>query len=141
MLYYNRKRLKPIKGNTDLSNSKYDDADGLEIIDKVLRTGVEKRKVSKKKVAEASQKIVTEYSVFVNHTPSRGLLNVHIEKDFKTTWSMRVFAFEVNNKEEADKLSQWLVSKEIKNEILKMFELKKAYTITKEMFEKLPWYE
>lgn len=141
ILYPNRKRLTPIKGNTDLSDSKYDDDNGLEIIDKVLRSGVEKRKVLRKKVLDASQKILTNYSVFVNHTPSKGILNVHIEKNFKTTWTMRVFAFEVNTKEEADKLARWLTSEEIKNEILKMFELKKAYTVTKEMLGKLPWYE
>ena len=141
IIYPNRKRLKPIKGNTDLSNSKYDDDDGLEIIDKVKRSGVEKRKVKKKKVLDASQKIYTPYSVFVNHTPSKGILNVHIEKDFKTTWTMRVFAFEVDTKDEADKLSNWLTSKEIQNEINKMFTLKNAYTVTKEMLEKLPWYE
>jgi len=136
-----RKRLNPIKGNTDLSDSQYDDKSGEEIIDKVLRTGVEKRKVLRKKVLDASQKILTKYAVFVNHTPSKGLLNVHIEKDFKTTWTMRVFAFEVDTKDQADKLAQWITSEEIKNEILKMFELKKAYTVTKEMLGKLPWYE
>ena len=139
--YPDRKRLKPIKGNTDLSNSLYNDPLGVEIIDKVLRSGVEKRKVKRKKVLDASQKIYTPYSVFVNHTPSQGCFNVHIEQDFKTTWTMRVFAFEVNTKEEADKLSNWLTSKEIQNEIKKMFTLKKAYTVTKEMLEKLPWYE
>ena len=54
---------------------------------------------------------------------------------------MRVFAFEVDTKDQADKLAQWITSEEIKNEILKMFELKKAYTVTKEMLGKLPWYE
>jgi len=141
IIYPNRKRLTPIKGNTDLSNAQFDDNNGVEIIDKVLRTGVEKRKVLRKKVLDASQKILTKYAVFVNHTPSKGLLNVHIEKDFKTTWTMRVFAFEVDTKDQADKLAQWITSEEIKNEILKMFELKKAYTVTKEMLGKLPWYE
>jgi hypothetical protein len=136
-----RKRLLPIKGNTDLSNAKYDDGHGEEIIDKVLRSGVEKRKVSVAKIKSASQKIKSEYAVFINHTPSKGLLNVHIEKDFKTTWTMRVFAFEVDSKEEANKLAVWLRSKEIQAEILKMFELKNAYTVTKEMLGKLPWYE
>jgi len=141
IIYPNRKRLTPIKGNGDLSNAKFDDTNGVEIIDKVLRTGVEKRKVLRKKVLGASQKILTKYAVFVNHTPSLGLFNVHIEKDFKTSWTMRVFAFEVDTKKQADKLAQWLTSKEIKNEILKIFELKKAYTVTKEMLGKLPWYE
>jgi hypothetical protein len=79
--------------------------------------------------------------VFVNHTPSKGLLNVHIEKDFSTTWTMRVFAFEVDTRDQAEKLAQWLQSIEIQNEITKMFELKNAYTVTKEMLGKLPWYE
>jgi hypothetical protein len=136
-----RKRLIPIKGNTDLSNAKYDDEHGEEIIDKVLRSGVEKRKVSVAKIKSAAQKIKSKYAVFINHTPSKGLLNVHIEKDFKTTWTMRVFAFEVDSKEEANKLAVWLRSKEIQAEILKMFELKNAYTVTKEMLGKLPWYE
>lgn len=141
LIYPKRKRLTPIKGNTDLSNARYDDINGVEIIDKVLRSGVEKRKVLVEKVNSASQKIRSEYAVFVNHTPSKGLLNVHIENDFKTTWTMRVFAFEVNSKEEATKLADWLKSAEIQTEILKMFELKNAYTVTKEMLGKLPWYE
>lgn len=141
LAYSNRKRLNPIKGNTDLSNSCYDDELGEEIIDKVLRSGVEKRKVSIKKIKSASQKIRSKYAVFVNHTPSKGLLNVHIEEDFKTTWTMRVFAFEADSKEESKKLANWLQSKEIQTEILKMFELKNAYTVTKEMLGKLPWYE
>lgn len=141
LAYSDRKRLNPIKGNTDLSNAQYNDEFGVEIIDKVLRSGVEKRKVSADKIKNASQKINSEYAVFINHTPSKGLLNVHIEKDFKTTWTMRVFAFEVDNKEEADKLANWLQSKEIQTEILKMFDLKNAYTVTKEMLGKLPWYE
>lgn len=142
LLYPQRKRLQPIKGNTQLSNAKYDDPNGEEIIDKVLRTGVFKKTVLSSEVKKASQKIKTPYAVFVNHTPSKGLLNVHVEENFKTTWSMRVFAFEVNKKEEADKLCSWLQSKEIQEEILKMFRLKNdAYTVTKEMLGKLPWYE
>jgi len=141
LAYSNRKRLNPIKGNTDLSNSCYDDELGEEIIDKVLRSGVEKRKVSIKKIKSASQKIRSKYAVFVNHTPSKGLLNVHIEEDFKTTWTMRVFAFEADTKDEANKLATWLQSKEIQTEINKMFDLKNAYTVTKEMLGKLPWYE
>lgn len=141
LVYPNRKRLTPIKGNTDLSNARYDDENGEEIIDKVLRSGVEKRKVSIEKIKSASQKIRSKYAVFVNHTPSKGLLNVHIEEDFKTTWTMRVFAFEADTKDEANKLASWLQSKEIQTEINKMFELKNAYTVTKEMLGKLPWYE
>lgn len=141
LVYPNRKRLNPIKGNTDLSNARYDDENGEEIIDKVLRSGVEKRKVSIDKIKSASQKIKSKYAVFVNHTPSKGLLNVHIEEDFKTTWTMRVFAFETDTKDEANKLAMWLQSKEIQTEINKMFDLKNAYTVTKEMLGKLPWYE
>lgn len=141
LIYPKRKRLAPIKGNTDLSNAQYDDASGVEIIDKVLRSGVEKRKVLVEKVNSATQKIRSEYAVFVNHTPSKGLLNVHIEKDFKTTWTMRVFAFEADSNGEAIKLANWLQSDEIQTEILKMFDLKNAYTVTKEMLGKLPWYE
>jgi hypothetical protein len=142
LLYTNRKRLLPLKGNTALSNAKYDDDNGVEIIDKVLRTGVSKRKVLSSEIEKSSQKIKTPYAVFVNHTPSKGLLNVHIEKDFKTTWTMRVFAFEVDTIEEAENLAKWLQSNIIKNEILKMFKLKNdAYTVTKEMLGKLPWYE
>jgi hypothetical protein len=142
LLYPQRKRLQPIKGNTQLSNAKYDDLNGEEIVDKILRTGVFKRKVLSSEVKKASQKIKTPYVVFVNHTPSKGLLNIHIEENFKTTWSMRVFAFEVDKKEEVEKLCNWLKSKEIQDEILKMFKLKNdAYTVTKEMLGKLPWYE
>ena len=142
LLYADRKRLLPLKGNTSLSNAKCDDDNGVEIIDKVLRTGVSKRKVLSTEVEKSSQKIKTPYAVFVNHTPSKGLLNVHIEKDFKTTWTMRVFAFEVDTIEEAENLAKWLQSNIIKNEILKMFKLKNdAYTVTKEMLGKLPWYE
>jgi len=141
LAYPGRKRLNPIKGNTDLSNAQFDDDSGEDIIDKVLRSGVEKRKVSAEKIKAASQKIRSNYAVFVNHTPSKGLLNVHIEEDFKTTWTMRVFAFEVDTKDEANKLADWLRSEEIQAEILKMFELKNAYTVTKEMLGKLPWYE
>ncbi len=141
LVYPNRKRLNPIKGNTDLSNARYDDENGEEIIDKVLRSGVEKRKVSVEKIKSASQKIRSKYAVFINHTPSKGLLNVHIEEDFKTTWTMRVFAFEADTKDKANKLATWLQSKEIQTEINKMFDLKNAYTVTKEMLGKLPWYE
>jgi len=141
LVHPSRKRLNPIKGNTDLSNTCYDDENGEEIIDKVLRSGVEKRKVSIEKIKSASQKIRSKYAVFVNHTPSKGLLNVHIEEDFKTTWTMRVFAFEADTKDEANKLAAWLQSKEIQTEINKMFDLKNAYTVTKEMLGKLPWYE
>lgn len=142
VLHTNRNRLQPIKGNTQLSDAKYDDVNGVEIIDKVLRTGVSKRKVSPSEVKKSSQKIKTPYAVFVNHTPSKGLFNVHIEKNFKTTWTMRVFAFEVNSKKEAENLANWLQSDTIKKEILKMFKLKNnAYTVTKEMLSKLPWYE
>ena len=54
---------------------------------------------------------------------------------------MSVFAYEVDSKDEAEKLADWLQSDIIREEVNKMFALKGAYTITLDMLRKLPWYE
>ena len=136
-----RQRLAPIKGNTKVSNAKEADT-GILIIDKIYRGDkIIYRKVDKKIVDSAPQKINTNYAVFTNHTPSKGLFNVAILMNPTTTWSMSVFAYEVNTKEEAEKLKKWLQSKFIVNEINKMMAAKNTYAVTLEMIRKLPFYE
>ncbi len=92
LIYPERKRLTPIKGNTAVSDNKTTDTNGIAIIDKVLRTGEDERIVQKNLVNKAPQKIKTKFAVFTNHTPSKGKFNVCIKENFKSTWSMSVFA-------------------------------------------------
>lgn len=136
-----RKRLNPIKGNTSVSDNTTTNEDGISIIDKVLQTGPVERKVTEQLVKNAPQKIKTKFAVFTNHTPSRGKFNVCIKENFKSTWTMSVFAYEVDTNEEAEKLAEWLQSETIQSEVNKMFELKQTYAVTLEMIRKLPWYE
>jgi hypothetical protein len=140
-IYPSRKRLDPIKGNTAVSNNKKTAIEGINILDKVLASGPVYRMVESTIAESAPQKIQTKYSVFTNHTPSLGKFNVHIEENFKSTWSMSVFAYEVNSKDEAEKLKSWIESEEIINEINKMLALKDTYAVTLEMLRRLPWYE
>lgn len=141
IIYPDRKRLTPIKGNTSVSDNKTTDTNGIAIIDKVLRTGEVERTVQKDLVNNAPQKIKTKFAVFTNHTPSKGKFNVCIKENFKSTWSMSVFAYEVDTKEEAEKLAEWLQSETIQTEVNKLFGLKQTYAVTLEMLGKLPWYE
>jgi hypothetical protein len=140
-IYPSRNRLNPIKGNTAVSNNKKTSITGIEILDKVLASGPVYRIVDHVIVVSAPQKSKTKYTVFTNHTPSLGKFNVHIEENFESTWSMSVFAYEVNSKKEAKKLKEWLESDEITTEVRKMLSLKDTYAVTLEMLRKLPWYE
>lgn len=140
-IFANRKRLNPIKGNTAVSDNTTTDENGISIIDKVLQTGPVERKVKEQIVKNAPQRIKTNFAVFTNHTPSQGKFNVCIKENFNSTWSMSVFAYEVDSKDEAEKLADWLKSDIIREEVNKMFALKNTYAVTLEMLRKLPWYE
>lgn len=135
-----RKRLIPIKGNTAVSNIKVD-ASGVSIIDKVYRNDeVVYRMVDAKLVASAKQKLTKKYGVFTNHTPSLGKFNVAIVENHQTTWSMSVFAYEVDTLDEANKLKEWLQSEFIIAEVNELLALKNSYAVTLEMLKLLPYY-
>lgn len=139
-----RKRLDPVKGNTDVSDNKNTDENGIEILDKVYSKGeAQYRKVNADVVKKAPQKTSSKFTVFHNHTPSNGKLNVCMIEDFNSnsTWSMSVFAYYLDSREEANKLKEWLESDIITQEIIKMQNLKNTYGVSLTMLRKLPWYE
>ena len=140
-LFPNRKRLNPILGNTESSDNKKTDNNGIHIIDKVNQNGEVTRKVSGDIVERAPQKVKTQFVVFTNRHPSRGNFNIIIKENYQSTWSLSVLAYEVDTKVEAEKLANWLKSDTIKEEVNKMLKLKKTYAVTLEMLKKLPWYE
>jgi len=142
IIFPDRKRLNPSLGNTALSDNSTTVDDGVMFIDKIYGGGVPiKRMVSDQLVKKAKQKISSKYAVFTNRTPSLGKFNVHIEKDYTSTWSLSVMAYEVETKKEATMLAEWLQSDIIVAEMQKMLLLKNTYSSSLEMIQRLPWYE
>ena len=142
LLYPNRKRLEPIKGDTDIAIGD-DVPNGVTTIFKVHKNdNVLYRNVEKYKVDKSSKKSDANFLVIVNHTPSKGKFNCVVLPNTGLCWSMWTFAFECETQEEANKLKTWLQSDKIVEEIQKMLQAKNnQHTISKELIKRLPWYE
>ena len=142
LLYPERKRLCPIKGDTDIAMGD-DVPNGVETIFKVHKGDtVLYKKVEQYKVDKTSKKSTANFLVLVNHTPSKGRFNCAVLPNTGLSWSMWTFAFECDTLEEANKLKEWLQSETIVNEISKMLTAKNnQHTISKALIERLPYYE
>jgi hypothetical protein len=141
-IYTKRKRLTPTLGNTPVGFTKNYDNNGKEAVVKVLQGGPDIRKIKTDVVNRAKQKTTKPYVVFHNNAPSIGKFNVYVhETKDEITWSQHVFAYQFENKEDANKLATWLKSDIITKETKKMLDIKKKHTISLEMLRKLPWYE
>jgi len=142
LLYPNRKRLVPIKGDTDIAIGE-DVAGGVDIIFKVHKGDtVRYKKVEQYKINKTTKKSTANFLVLVNHTPSKGRFNCAILPNIGQSWSMWTFAFECDTIESATKLKDWLQSETIVNEISKMLKARNnQHTISKALIEKLPTYE
>lgn len=142
LLYPERSRLKPIKGDTDIAQGNEVD-NGVTTIFKVHKEDtVLYKKVEPYKVQKSSKKSNANYLVIVNHTPSRGRFNCAVLPNKGMCWSMWTFAFECDTLDEANKLKTWLQSDEIVNYISLMLKARNnQHTISKELIERLPHYE
>lgn len=142
LLYPNRKRLVPIKGDTDIAIGE-DVTGGVDIIFKVHKGDtVRYKKVEQYKINKTTKKSTANFLVLVNHTPSKGRFNCAILPNIGQSWSMWTFAFECDTIESAIKLKDWLQSETIVNEISKMLKARNnQHTISKALIEKLPTYE
>jgi hypothetical protein len=143
LIFKDRKRIKVIKGSNNIETAD-EVLVGKQAVSRVLKGNNIVYKTVDTKVAEKfnkSKKLNSEWIVFVNHTPSRGLFNCAYIKNDNNPWSMNVIAIEAESEDSAQKLQKWLTSEIIQNEINKMFELKNVYTVSKEILENLPWYE
>ena len=141
-MYPNRKRLVPIKGDTDIAIGE-DVTGGVDIIFKVHKGDtVRYKKVEQYKINKTTKKSTANFLVLVNHTPSKGRFNCAILPNIGQSWSMWTFAFECDTIESATKLKDWLQSETIVNEISKMLKARNnQHTISKALIEKLPTYE
>lgn len=141
LLYPERPRLQPIKGDTDTAIGA-EVPNGVDTIFKVHKNDtVLYKKVDPKKVSKSSKKSSAPYLVIVNHTPSLGKFNCAIIPNNGLTWSMWTFAFECQSQEEATKLKNWIKSDEIVAEVKKMLTARNnQHTISKAMIERLPTY-
>jgi hypothetical protein len=142
LLYPDRARLCPIKGDTDIAIGD-DVPNGVDVINKVHKGDtVLYKKVEQSKIDKSSKKSTANFLVLVNHTPSKGRFNCAVLPNTGQCWSMWTFAFECDTIEEANKLKAWLQSDIIVNEISKMLTARnKQHTISKALIEKLPTYE
>jgi hypothetical protein len=142
LLYPDRKRLSPIKGDTDIAMGD-DVPNGVKTIFKVHRGDtVRYKNVEQYKVNKSTKKSSANFLVLVNHTPSKGRFNCAILPNTGLCWSMWTFAFECNTIEQANNLKKWLQSDIIVNEISKMLKARNnQHTISKALIEKLPYYE
>jgi hypothetical protein len=142
LLYPERKRLEPIKGDTDIAQGD-DDPNGVNTIFKVHKEDtVLYRKVEPYKVEKSYKKSNANYIVVVNHTPSKGRFNCAVLPNKGLCWSMWTFAFECDTLEEANKLKEWLQSDEIVEHISLMLRARNnQHTISKALIARLPFYE
>jgi hypothetical protein len=142
LLFNDRPRLMPIKGDTDIAIGD-EVPDGVDVIFKVHKNDtVIYKKVDQYKIDKSSKKSTAPYLVIVNHTPSKGKFNCVILPNTGLCWSMWTFAFEVQSKAEGIKLKNWLTSPTIVNEINNMLVARNnQHTISKAMIERLPMYE
>lgn len=153
LLLPNRKRISVIKGDVTVENAVKIESDGVNAINKVSKGDIIKYKhISKTYAHKLKKKIIFKthpstvktskpWIVYVNHTPSKGVFNCNYIKNTNQPWSMCVIAIPVDSESSAKRLKEWLQSTVIINEINKMFMLKDVYTISKEMLERLPYYE
>jgi hypothetical protein len=146
LLYPKRPRLKSIRGDTKCSTVNFT---GESVEEGEVITGIYKgdiigtRNIPKSVIRKSNKWSSRPYLVCVNHTPSRGRFNCAVIKNENMTWSLSVYVFEVDTEEEGNKLKEWLQSKEIISEVNRMFSAKgdNFYTISKEMVDRLPYYE
>lgn len=146
LLYPKRPRLKSIRGDTKCSTVNFT---GESVEEDEVITGVYKgdiigtRNIPKSVIRKSNKWSSRPYLVCVNHTPSRGRFNCAVIKNENMTWSLSVYVFEVDTEEEGNKLKEWLQSKKIISEVNRMFSAKgdNFYTISKEMVDRLPYYE
>lgn len=146
LLYPKRPRLKSIRGDTKCSTVNFT---GESVEEDEVITGIYKgdiigtRNIPKSVIRKSNKWSSRPYLVCVNHTPSRGRFNCTVIKNENMTWSLSVYVFEVDTEEEGNKLKEWLQSKEIISEVNRMFSAKgdNFYTISKEMVDRLPYYE
>jgi predicted RNA methylase len=141
LLFVDRPRLKPIKGDTDIAMGD-EVPNGVDVIFKVHKNDtIVYKKVDQYKVDKSSKKSKSPYLVIVNHTPSKGKFNCVVLPNTGLCWSMWTFAFEVKSKAEGVKLKKWLTSPTIVEEINKMLVARNnQHTISKAMIERLPTY-
>lgn len=143
LLYPNRKRLNPIKGDGNVAMAPTISS-GIKTVQKIHREDkIVYRTISKKIADRSNMRSTAKYLVFVNHTPSAGRFNCAILKNNKNlTWSQWVFAFEANSLAEAKRLKSWLISGKIIDEINRMRSVKNnTHTVSKKMLARLPYYK
>lgn len=139
-----RKRLSPRRGVGGFSRKSNQDPNGINVMLSIYRGNkIQWVKVNKELVNKVKTSLVSSapYFVLVAENPSRGLFNTSIVKNDGTKWGSGIFGLDVNSKKEAEKLEQWLVSKEMQEEVQRMLTLKNTHTFSGPMMEKLPWYE
>jgi hypothetical protein len=142
-IFPKRKRLSVFKGSLAIESAEHV-KNGLPSIDKVQRGNnliIKNVDPNLVKIANKNRKVSSPWLVFVNHTPSKGLFNCAYIENKGQPWSMCVIAIEADSEKDAISLQNWLTSETIQKEIKTMFDLKKVYTVSKEMLEMLPWYE
>lgn len=143
-LYPTRKRLSPRRGVGGFSRKSNHDSNGIGVMLTIYRGNkIQWVKVNKELVDKVKMSLVSTapYFVLVAENPSRGLFNTSIVKNNGIKWGSGIFGLDANSKEEAEKLEQWLVSKEIQEEVQKMLTLKNTHTFSGPMMKKLSWYE
>jgi|TARA_B110000879_G_C11174933_1_gene515485 hypothetical protein len=143
LLYPNRARLSPIKGDTDIAIGD-NVLNGIPAVFKVHKGDqIIYKNVEQSKIDKTSKKSSSPYLVFVNHTPSKGKFNCAVlANNNNISWGMWTFAFECQTEKEANKLKEWLQSKTIVDDISKMLTARNnQHTISKALIERLPFYE
>jgi hypothetical protein len=142
-IFPKRKRFSVYKGSLAIESAEHIE-NGLPSVDKVQRGNnlvIKNVDPNLIKIANKNRKVSSPWIVFINHTPSKGLFNCAYIENQGQPWSMCVIAIEADSEKDAISLQNWLTSNTIQKEIKAMFELKKVYTVSKEMLEMLPWYE
>jgi hypothetical protein len=139
-----RKRLSPRRGVGGFSRKSNQDPNGVDVMISIYRGNkIQWVKVNKDLVSKVKTSLISSapYFVLVAENPSKGLFNTTIVKNDGTKWGSGIFGLDASSKEEAEKLEQWVVSKEMQAEVQRMLTLKNTHTFSGPMMEKLPWYE
>jgi|TARA_R110001606_G_scaffold357233_1_gene508706 hypothetical protein len=142
-IFKDRARLKVYKGANAVETAP-EIVGGKEIIFKILKGNkIVYKHISDEVIQKVNKnrRVSSPWLVCINHTPSLGVFNCNYVKNKEQPWAMNVIVIEASSEEEAKTLQAWMISETIQTEIIKIFALKNIYTVSKEILERLPWYE
>ena len=140
LLYPERDRLSLLSSTGLGEYVGHEDDNGREVLWSLHKTGIVKKYITEELYNRYVKKLhKSPWRVLMSVNPSKGVLNTEVVEG-NTMNSVKIFALPANTKSESLKLQKWLSSDIIVGEINKIMSAKNIYTISREIFERLPTY-